>query len=209
MATATLPLLRPSLLRHPLKPLQPKLPHRPHLKFPPPPQSTKPIIPLISASASYTPIPATDRLLSVASYCFPLFNGLPYGRFVFLHHPVLSVPFKPLLPLAYCYRSIPFASFISFFAFYLGIVRNPSASRYVRLNALQALIFDVILVVPVLIEQVLSPGLTVTVLGYNCLFTVLVTCFSYALGCSVLGKTPSLPLVSEAAERQLNNLDYS
>nr|XP_027087181.1 protein TIC 20-II, chloroplastic-like [Coffea arabica]XP_027087926.1 protein TIC 20-II, chloroplastic-like [Coffea arabica] len=205
---ATLPLLRPSVLRHPINPLHRKLhpppPHSTHLKFP---QPSKPVTSPMSVSASSkTPTPAADRLMSAASYCYPLFNGFQYGRFLLSEYPILATPFKPIIPVVSAYHSIPYASFISFFAFYLGIVRNPNVSRYVRFNALQALVLDVVLVVPMMVQQILSPGLNLTILGYNCLFVFLVACFAYALGCSVLGKTPYLPFIAEAASRQL---DYS
>lgn len=86
---------------------------------------------------------------------------------------------------------------------------NPSFSRYVRFNALQALVLDVILVVPLLVQRILSPGQTglglkLTVWGYNALFVFLVACFAHGLVSSVLGKTPHLPLVAAAAGRQLD-----
>lgn len=202
---ATLPLLRLSLLPHPLKPLHPKLhpllPSRPPLKTPSPPTSL--------ISSSYSPTPATDRLISAASFFFPLFNGLQYGRFLFSQYPILAAPFKPILPLLSLYHSIPYASFVSFFALYIGIVRNPSLSRYIRFNALQALVLDVLLVVPLLIQRILSPGRTglglkLTIWGYNALFVFLIACFAYGFGCSVLGKTPYLPFVAEAAGRQFD-----
>ncbi|KAL3520492.1 hypothetical protein ACH5RR_018641 [Cinchona calisaya] len=205
---ATLPLLRLSLLPHPLKPphhpiLRPTFPHRPPFKTPSPPPT-----PLLISSA-YNPTPATDRLISAASFFFPLFNGLQYGRFLFSQFPTLAIPFKPMLPLFSLYHSIPYASFVSFFALYLAVVRNPSFSRYVRFNALQALVLDVLLVVPMLVQRILSPGRTglglkLTIWGYNGLFVFLVACFAYGLGCSVLGKTAYLPFVAEAAGRQLD-----
>ncbi|CDP04185.1 unnamed protein product [Coffea canephora] len=200
---AGLPILRLSVLPHPLKPRHPKLhpllPHRPPpLKTPSPP-----------ISSSYSPTPATDRLISAASFFFPLFNGLQYGRFLFSQYPILAAPFKPIIPLLSLYHSVPYASFVSFFALYIGIVRNPSLSRYIRFNALQALVLDVLLVVPMLIQRILSPGQTglglkLTIWGYNALFVFLVACFAYGLGCSVLGKTPHLPFVAAAAGRQID-----
>lgn len=160
-------------------------------------------------SASRTPTPASDRLISAASYFFPLINGLQYGRFLFSQYPILTVPLIPLNPILFLYHSVPYSSFVSFFALYLGVAMNPSFSRYVRFNALQALVLDVILVVPLLVQRILSPGQTglglkLTVWGYNALFVFLVACFAHGLVSSVLGKTPHLPLVAAAAGRQLD-----
>ncbi|KAL0317569.1 UNVERIFIED_CONTAM: protein -II, chloroplastic [Sesamum angustifolium] len=208
---ASIPLLRVSLplyhrrstallLPHPLKAAFPpaRLPHLP----PKPTTTTK-------TKCSYTPTPAADRLISAAAYFLPLFNGLQYGRFLFTKYPVLATPFEPLLPLLSLYHSVPYASFVTFFGFYLGIVRNPSLSRYARFNALQALVLDVLLVVPVLLQRIITPGrsgiaLKLTAWAYSGLFVFVVGCFVYGLVASVLGKTPYLPLVAEAAGRQLD-----
>lgn len=203
---AAAPLLRLSLFPQSIKPLSTNFkPPNPLLHRAP----LKPRLPISKISASYTPTPATDRLLSAASYFFPFFNGLQYGRFVLSQYPILAVPLKPILPLLSLYHSIPYASFISFFALYLGVVQNPSFSRYVRFNALQALVLDVLLVVPLLVQRILSPGRTglglkLTIWGYNALFVFVVVCFIYGLVFSVLGKTPYLPFVAEAAGRQLD-----
>lgn len=167
-------------------------------------------VPITKISASSTPTPASDRLISAASYFFPLINGIQYGRFLLAQYPILAVPLKPIYPILSLYHSVPYATFVSFFALYLGVARNPTFSRYVRFNALQALVLDVLLAVPLLVQRILSPGQTgvglkLTVWGYNALFVFLVACFVNGLVSSILGKTPYLPLVAEAAGRQIDS----
>ncbi|GER47893.1 Ycf60-like protein [Striga asiatica] len=174
----------------------------------PPPPLRRRSLTKTSASA-HTPIPAADRLISASSYFLPLFNGLQYGRFLFARYPIAAAPFEPLLPLISLYHSVPYASFVTFFAFYLGVVRNPNLSRYARFNVLQALVLDVLLVLPVLLQRIIAPGrsgiaLKLTAWAYSGLFVFVVACFLYGLVSSVLGKTPYLPLVAEAAGRQLD-----
>ncbi|XP_062144203.1 protein TIC 20-II, chloroplastic [Alnus glutinosa] len=157
---------------------------------------------------SYNPTPATDRLISAVSYTLPFFNSLQYGRFLFLQYPPLGSLFDPLLPLLSLYRSIPYSSFVAFFALYLGVVRNPSFSRYVRFNSMQAVTLDVLLVLPLLLQRVLSPGRSgvgfrVMVWGHNVLFVFSVLCFVYSFVSCVLGRTPYLPFVADAAGRQI------
>ncbi|EPS63691.1 hypothetical protein M569_11094, partial [Genlisea aurea] len=159
-------------------------------------------------TSSYAPTPATDRLISAASYFLPLFNGLQYGRYLFAKYPAVAAPLEPLLPLLSLYHSLPYASFVTFFGLYLGVVRNPNLSRYVRFNALQALVLDVLLVVPVLLQRIVSPGrsgiaLKLTAWAHSGLFVFIVACFLYGVVSSILGKTPYLPLVAAAADRQL------
>lgn len=158
--------------------------------------------------ASYSPTPATDRLISAAAYTLPFFNSLQYGRFLFLKYPSLSYLFDPVLPLLSLYKSVPYASFVAFFALYLGVVRNPSFSHYVRFNAMQAVTLDVLLVLPLLLQRILSPGRAglayrVMVWGHNAVFVFSAACFLYSLASSILGRTPYLPFVAGAAGRQL------
>lgn len=206
---ASIPLLRLSLpLRHHHhpKPSAVLLPHplKSTLQFrlrSPKPTTT-------TTRCSYTPTPASDRLISAASYFIPFFNGLQYGRFLFAKYPILAAPFEPLIPLLSLYHSVPYASFVTFFGLYLGVVRNPSFSRYARFNALQALVLDVLLVLPVLLQRIIAPGRTgiglkLTAWTYSGLFLFVVACFVYGLVSSILGKTPYLPLVAQAAGRQL------
>ncbi|KAL6136343.1 hypothetical protein ACLB2K_061639 [Fragaria x ananassa] len=122
------------------------------LSFPKPKSKT------ITCMSSGTPTPATDRLISAVSYTLPFFNSLQYGRYLFLQFPKLGLLFEPLLPLLGLYRSIPYSSFVAFFALYLGVVRNPSFSHYARFNAMQAVTLDVLLVLPLLVQRIFSPG---------------------------------------------------
>ncbi|KAL8544685.1 hypothetical protein ACS0TY_005059 [Phlomoides rotata] len=187
------------LLPHPLKPT---LPSQRRFRHPPPKSSTT------TTTCSYTPTPATDRLISAASYFLPFFNGLQYGRFLFVKYPILAAPFEPLIPLLSLYHSVPYASFVTFFGLYLGIVKNPNFSRYARFNALQALVLDVLLVVPVLLQRIITPGrsgiaLKLTAWAYSGLFLFVVACFVYGFVSSIMGNTPYLPFVADAAGRQL------
>ncbi|KAG7023770.1 Protein TIC 20-II, chloroplastic, partial [Cucurbita argyrosperma subsp. argyrosperma] len=145
---------------------------------------------------SYNPTPATDRLISAVAYTLPFFNSLQYGRFLFAQYPVLGLAFEPLLPILGLYRSIPHSSFIAFFAFYLGVVRNPSFSRYARFNSMQALTLDVLLVVPLLVQRILSPGQS----GLG--FQIMAWSHNGFVVSCILGRTPHLPIVADAAGRQ-------
>ncbi|KAJ7978280.1 protein TIC 20-II, chloroplastic [Quillaja saponaria] len=157
---------------------------------------------------SFNPTPATDRLISAVSYTLPFFNSLQYGRYLFIQYPNLGILFDPLLPLLGLYRSIPYSSFVAFFALYLGVVRNPSFSQYVRFNAMQSVTLDVLLVVPLLLQRIFNPGrgglgFRVMVWGHNALFIFSVFCFVYSVVSCILGRTPHLPFVAEAAGRQM------
>ncbi|CAH8363166.1 unnamed protein product [Eruca vesicaria subsp. sativa] len=112
----------------------------------------------LTTRASHTPTPATERVISIASYALPFFNSIQYGRFLFAQYPKLGLLVEPLFPILNLYTSLPYASFVAFFGLYLGVVRNTSFTRYVRFNAMQAVTLDVLLAVPVLLTRILDPG---------------------------------------------------
>nr|GEZ14001.1 protein TIC 20-II, chloroplastic [Tanacetum cinerariifolium] len=190
------PPYRSTLFSHPLK-----LPVRP-TSLPKKPLKTQ----TISATNTTTPIP--DRLISSAAYFFPFFNGLQYGRYLFAQYPrTLGLILEPLLPLLSFYRSVPYASYLAFLLLYIGVVRNNNLSRYARFNAMQAVVLDVLLVLPMLVQRIFNPGPhgisgKIVMFSHNVIFVVVCLCFVYTVGFSVLGRTPKLPIVGDAAGRQ-------
>jgi hypothetical protein len=87
-----------------------------------------------------------DRVVSALPYLLPLFDSLRYGKFLFLQFPLFASVLTPFEPLMRVYFSVPFAGTIAFFAVYLGIINSPqNFSRYVRFNAMQAVLLDIIL----------------------------------------------------------------
>lgn len=214
---SSIPLLRLSLHRR--QPLHKPDTARPIMARSPDPHPLKPTFQISPRQlrrqsrssitmSSYNAVPATERLISVAAYCLPFFNGLQYGRFLLMQYPSLGLVLEPILPILSLYRSVPYASFVAFFALYLGVVRNPSFSRFVRFNSMQAVVLDVLLVVPLLVNKIFNPGraglaFRLMVMSHNAIFLFLVACFLYSLGFCIMGKTPYLPFVADAAGRQL------
>ncbi|EFJ17591.1 hypothetical protein SELMODRAFT_68710, partial [Selaginella moellendorffii] len=152
-------------------------------------------------------VDAVDRLVAAVSYLLPLFDGIQYGRYLFMQFPVLEQALEPLFPLLRAYKSFPYASFVAFFVLYLTVVRNQSFSRYVRFNAMQAVVLDVLTIVPNLVERTFGParglGYSLLVSFYNTVFLFLVACFAYGVISCVLGRTPRLPFVADAADAQI------
>ncbi|KAK1422978.1 hypothetical protein QVD17_18270 [Tagetes erecta] len=211
---ATIPLLRLSL--SPPPPPSPQKPFRSTLFTHPLRSNTLSLrpIPTIQSrkqppiSASYNTTPVPDRLISAAAYFFPFFNGLQYGRFLFAQFPkTLGLILEPLLPLISFYRSVPYSSYLAFLLLYIGVVRNTNVSRYARFNAMQAVVLDVLLVLPMLVQRIFNPGPhgiggKIVVMSHNVIFVAVTICFVYTFVYSVLGRTPKLPFVGDAADRQ-------
>lgn len=150
-------------------------------------------------------------MLAALPYLLPLLDALPYGRYIFLDYPFVARAMAPLAPLALLYNGIPFAPFVLFLAVYSFIVNNQELSRFIRVNAMQAVLLDILLIIPqVLMDTVLhppsgGPALTVYVAGTNTIFIFVAVCVAYGMGSAAVGQTPKLPLVAEAANTQIRD----
>ncbi|KAK2415539.1 hypothetical protein P8452_60697 [Trifolium repens] len=206
---ASLALLRPCIFHHTHKPstltLKPKQPNS--LSFSPL-QTPKLKLKNGVVKANLSTPAAPERLISIAAYTLPFFNSLQYGHSILTQYPKFALLFQPIIPFLSFYRSLPYASFIAFFAFYLGIVRNPNFPEFVRFNSMQALTLDVLLVLPVLFQKIFSPGRSglgfkVMVWSHNVVFVFSILCFVYSVLNCLFGRTPYLPFVADAAARQI------
>ncbi|KAL3691278.1 hypothetical protein R1sor_004929 [Riccia sorocarpa] len=152
-------------------------------------------------------VPPAERILASLGYVLPFFDGIQYGRFFFLQFPIAENLLRPLYPLLAAYKGFPYSNFIAFFCLYLLVVRNSSFSRYVRFNAMQAVVLDVLLILPTLVERTFGPtggiGVQLLIIFYNTVFLFLVSCFLFGTLSCLLGKTPRLPIVADAADAQV------
>ncbi|KAI5069824.1 hypothetical protein GOP47_0016125 [Adiantum capillus-veneris] len=152
-------------------------------------------------------ITTAERIVAASAYLLPFLDGVQYGRYFLTQFPQAQAAFRPLYPLLRVYSSTPFASVAVFFGLYFLVVRNPSFNRYVRYNTMQAVMLDILLILPSLIEGIYHPqsgvGLEILVVFYNTVFFYLVACFLIGSGSCLLGKTPRLPLVADAADAQV------
>ncbi|KAL4419302.1 hypothetical protein ABPG77_001634 [Micractinium sp. CCAP 211/92] len=149
-----------------------------------------------------------DRVVAALPFMIPLFDGLRYGKFFLVQFPQVAQLLLPLDPLIRLYYSFPLAGLILFFAVYLGIINNGNFSRYVRYHAMQAILLDIILILPGLIESIFrppmgGPGLQLYITLQNTIFLFLFACVAYGVGSCIVGQTARLPLVSDAADAQV------
>uniref|UniRef100_A0A7S1T0E5 Protein TIC 20 n=1 Tax=Tetraselmis chuii TaxID=63592 RepID=A0A7S1T0E5_9CHLO len=85
----------------------------------------------------------TDRLVAALAYLLPLMAGLRYGRFFFREFPISAQILVPLQPVIQLYYYTPLSGFIIFLGLYMGIALNRNFSRFVRFNAMQAILLDI------------------------------------------------------------------
>lgn len=135
------------------------------------------------------PLPRIPVTPSVSLCCFigqrpPFLHLLSHPH----PHPTHTVPTPTQL-----YFNVPFASVAAFFAVYLLLVNNPSYSRFVRFNAQQAILLDVVLILPSLLENLFRApsgglGLSVYISAYNTIWLFILCSFVYAVSSCALGK---------------------
>mmetsp|Transcript_85440 Transcript_85440/g.174284 ORF Transcript_85440/g.174284 Transcript_85440/m.174284 type:complete len:115 (+) Transcript_85440:3-347(+) len=105
------------------------------------------------------------------------------------------------------YNSFPLMPFLVFLGIYSGIVNNQNNSRFVRYNAAQAVLLDILLIVPQILLNVFRPGSDelgqqLYISAENTIFLFVCISVAYGMGSSLVGMTARLPLVAEAADRQ-------
>ena len=146
-----------------------------------------------------------DRIFASLPYLLPLIDGLAFGRFLFAQFPVLQLLLIPLAPLIKIY-DVPFASLIIFFALYLGVVRNENISHFIRFNAMQAILLDIVLMLCGLVLPIFYNGLQVAFIAEtlsNMVFLGAFAAFIYAVVQSLLGRYAEIPPLSDAVYMQV------
>lgn len=155
-----------------------------------------------------------DRLYAVLPYLLPITAVVAFGAFLFLQFPVLQDVFFPVFKLNQI-LSISILDFISirfvaWFCVFIFVVRSSKVNHFVRFNAMQALLLDIIVALMSAIVQLLSLILgnlaffpfmlqiiaSVTFLGIT-------AAFLYSIFQCVLGKYAEMPIVSEVAYSQV------
>ena len=146
-----------------------------------------------------------DRIFASLPYLLPLIHGVMFGGSLFRQFPILGMLFVPLVPLIQIY-SLPFASLIIFFALYLGVIRNENISHFIRFNAMQAILLDIVLMLSGLVLQVFDQGIQMQFIAQtlnNMVFLGVVAAFFYAVVQSALGRYAEIPPLSDAVYMQV------
>ncbi|KAL1504505.1 hypothetical protein AB1Y20_010908 [Prymnesium parvum] len=179
-----------------------------------------PLLPAAPASRTRTPQPwrhaslrmqsgsspdGVERAIACSVYLLPFLDGFPYGLFVYRTVPGLGQLAFNFLPLVNTFESIPFAGLI-FFVILSYFSRNSQLSRFVRFNIQQAILLDILLIIPGFFSGLsrMVPA-EVSVIGSNAVFYVMALTIGYSVFSNVQGKTPDkVPILSEAAASQID-----
>lgn len=154
--------------------------------------------------SSTTPL---DRICAALVYLIPLYDGFPYGHFLFAQFPFLTYLRYPLIPLEIVYGLIPFGlgSLLVFILLFVGVVRNEKIPHFIRFNTMQAILISIVLAIISLIFQViLAPlirGFFAEVL-FNTIFLGVLAMVGYSVVQSARGRYAEMPVISEASYLQ-------
>ena len=154
--------------------------------------------------ASADEMPLVDRGVAAAVYLLPVLDGFVYGSYVYQNVPPIGAAAYMFLPFVNLFNSLPFAGLILFIGLSV-FTRNAGLSRFVRFNIQQALLLDIVLIIPGLFETVtrLFP-IELQAMGTNFVFYFWVLVVGYAWFNIAQGKTPNaVPIISQAAEMQI------
>lgn len=147
----------------------------------------------------------SDRIFACLPYLLPLIEGLMYGRYLFREFPFLQIILLPLAPVLQLFRAIPFAELIIFFGLYFLVIRNENISHFIRFNAMQAILLDLVLILCGLILGIVQGGLSGFIVETisNTIFLGLVAAFVYTVVQSIRGQYAEIPGISDAVYMQV------
>lgn len=146
----------------------------------------------------------TDRIWASLPYLLPLVDGLMFGVYLFRQFPPLQTLFLPLAPLMALNSG--FFGLIIFFLLFLLVVRNTNINHFIRFNAMQAILLDIVLIICRIVLQLLGPalqgGLIVETL-MNVVFLGTLAAVGYSVVQTLRGQYAEIPTISEAVHMQV------
>ena len=88
-----------------------------------------------------------QRFLSIFLYTLPLSSSISLGSYLFSKYSFLFVLEYLTFPIVLVKNTLPYGSLLIFFIFFIFLVQNPKIPYFVRFNALQSLLLDIILII--------------------------------------------------------------
>lgn len=157
-------------------------------------------MPIMSAA---DPDPA-ERAAAAAAYILPILDGFPYGIYIYKSIPPIGAVAYSFAPIVSAFQSLPFGGLILFFGL-SAFTRNPGLSRFVRFNIQQALLLDIVLLIPGFVGnagRMFGPDLAAV--GTNFFFYLCVLVVGYSWSQIAIGRKPDqVPVLSDAANMQI------
>ena len=146
------------------------------------------------------------KLLGILLYMIPWADCLSFGNHLFLKYPFTQIIQIPAIPIIIIERSLPFGNLLLFIAIFIGLVRNNKVSYFLRFNALQSLLINIVIIISNFIFDIFFNPFSSTLIIRTFSTTLLISLFSiiaYCVWSCTQGNEPNLPVISEATKLQL------
>ena len=147
-----------------------------------------------------------EKILGIGLYMIPWADALSFGNHLFIKYPYIQIIQLPAIPIILIERSIPFGNLLLFLAIFLGLVRNNKVSYFLRFNALQSLLINIVIIIISFIFQIFFSHFENSLIIRTFSSTLLISLFSIIIYCvwsCKEGNEPNLPVISEATKIQL------
>ncbi|OIP68692.1 MAG: hypothetical protein AUK48_15495 [Oscillatoriales cyanobacterium CG2_30_44_21] len=154
-----------------------------------------------------------DRFYSCLPYIIPMSAVVIYGGILFEQFPLLVLPFTPLIWFYLNVMTFPVVPVLRltlelfiFLGLYFFVVRDNNISYFIRFNAAQALLLNIIIIlvsiVVRLIDQISFLSFARDIL-LNATFIGINAACIYSIFRCVRGEYAEIPVISEAAKYQV------
>ena len=146
-----------------------------------------------------------DKVKACIPYMLPLLDGDSFGKYIYSRIPLLHAIDETFVePLVSTLQAFPLLSLVLFCLLSLGPRFVDGMPRTLRFNAQQAVLIDVGLIFPTLIQEGLEgtevPRVWAEV-GCNFVWYVYMTAIAYSVLMNLRGRKPDgIPYISQAAE---------
>lgn len=144
-----------------------------------------------------------DRIFACLPYMLPLMYGVQFGVFLLTQFPILQIILIPLTPVMAIYQTIPFAGLVVFFLLYLLVVRNENIPHFIRFNAMQSILLNIIVVGFSLILGIIPLQGFIQETLFNMIFLGVLASVGYGIVQSIRGQYAEIPTISDAVYMQV------
>eukprot|EP00752_Nemacystus_decipiens_P008153 g7292.t1 len=146
-------------------------------------------------ASSATPV---EKALCAVPYILPLSDGVFYAKHIYSVFPRQLEWSEPLATLLITLNNLPFATLVAFFGMSI-LSTNQSINKLLRFNMLQAINFDIALIVPSVFGPLLTWSLgqdaykisPITDAGGDVIAVSLLVAVAYSIGASAMGSLPN------------------
>ena len=151
-------------------------------------------------------MPIWQKIIGGLIYMIPWSDALPFGKYLFIDIPSLTLLLIPALPILFIEQIIPFGGLVLFLLLFIFVIRNPKIPYFIRFNSLQAILLNIgLIILNYIFEIFLKPfenSLLVQTFSSTILIAVLAI-ISFSIYKCLEGKEPDLPGISDAVKIQL------